>query len=419
MQKRVVITGIGAICGLGPDARTIWSTMLAGKPPRSKIGPNHFEIGEAALPYTRRDKTIVDTACISPLSNAELGNLAGIKAQRIDDYDRHQLFGLVAAIEAMRGIDVQSVCDPERFGISGGTGAGGLLEMHHAHMKLARDERLDMRSNLRLLPNLHVAYPANMFGLKGPGTSHCSACAAASHALIDAARIICCDEADMMLVVGSDVSVSPYGFGSFTSQQAVWIDSWPYRRDRKGFLMGEGGGALVLEEYEHAKNRGAQILAEVKGWGATTDGSGKTTEPDPSGGARSAMLALRMADLSPLELGAIKAHGTGTPIGDPAELKGIQQWAGADFGRIPITAPKSYSGHLLGAAGALEAVLCVQMLVEELIPPTYGLTQENLDPACMGFAHVMHEAEPLMDRAVLANSFGFGGTNASLIFTSE
>lgn len=415
-MRQVVITGVGAISGNGNNLPEIWSNLLQGEAHRSKI--THFPIDDPK--YARSCATakegLIDTVCGSPLTNEELFALTGI-SKGVQRYDRHQLFAIVAVKEAIA--DAQGFMSgyfPHRIAILGGTGDGGLMESCLAHEKLSEGGKLDPFSNLRQLPNIFIGHIANMFGIQGPGFVHVTACAASAHALQDAARLIKLGEADAAVVVGAEAAITPFGIASFVAQRALSKESRPYQKDRIGFLMGEGAGALILEDREQAIARGATILAEVAGYGATTDGNtgAQITDPDFSGGARAAKLALDMAGITAEELTYINTHGTGTPVGDTAELKGIEWWAGTWAHKVLISSTKSFSGHLLGAAGAYELALCVTMLRKGYVLPTCGLTSENVDPEFAGFNHVMHTI-PFVGRFLLSNSFGFGGANASVV----
>lgn len=413
-MKKVVITGIGAVSGNGTGVNEIWAALSNGVARRNKIVDVHFD--PTGHPAYASGKTPIEIVCGNPLTNEELANLADIT--RFDRYDRHQLFALLASKEAMGCLDgYDYTSEATRFGIAGGTGDGGLDEDYNSSLRLFEKKKLFPYTNLRELPNIFTGYIANTYGLQGPGFVHCTACAASAHALQDAVKTIHSDDADIMLVVGTEAAISPFGIGSFAAQRAIANESKPYQKSREGFLMGEGAAALVVESYEHAQARGAHILAEIAGYGATTDGvRGSTiTDPDASGGARSALAALRKAGLHPSDIEYINTHGTGTPIGDAMEIKGIVSWAKHHANDILISSTKSFSGHLLGAAGAYELVLCVLMMRYRMILPTYGLTPDTIDGELPWVQHIMGKPVPYKGGAVLSNSFGFGGTNASVI----
>jgi 3-oxoacyl-[acyl-carrier-protein] synthase II len=432
-MRTVVITAVSAISGNGNSIGQIYKNMLAGEAARISISQHPdiwpFSYDEEGTPgparhdapYTRRDKDRIDTVCGVPLANEGLFDLACLKdhspKDRADNYDRHQLLAHVAAGNLLRGVGgVEAICEPTRFGIVGGTGNGGLTETYPATLLIEKGKRLGLRSNLRELPNTFVGMIARTWGIKGPGDVGVTACAASSNGFINAVRMIKLGEADAALVVGAEAVINPFGAASFTVQSALANESKPYQKDRKGFLMGEGGAAVLIESLENAQRRGARVLAEVAGYGSTTDGNpdGALTDPDPSGGARSAMLALEMASIGPENVSYINTHGTGTPVGDKAELEGIRSWAGEWADRILISSTKSFSGHLLGAAGAFELALCIAMMSRYVLP-THGLTRENIDPELASFNHVMAPMTLAGGLHILSNSFGFGGANASIL----
>lgn len=412
-MRKVVITAIDAISGNGDTVNTIFNNMAAGKAHRNKI--DNFPIDQYPKSCKTRKEGLIHTVCASPLSNEKLAELLEVKADR---YDRHQLFAMLVAQRVMDLLgEAVFACMPERFGIFGGTGDGGLTETYGATLKLDKDEPVDVSCNLRQLPNIFTGLIAQRHGLRGPGGVDVSACAASTKAIIAAVQTIQLDQADAALVVGTEAVINPFGIATFARQQAISNESRPYQAGRTGFLMGEGAAALLLESEENARPRGAPILAEVAGYGSTTDGNpkGAITAPDPSGGARSAVFAMQRAGINAEDIAHINTHGTGTPEGDKAELEGIKMWAGQRATKIPISSTKSFSGHLLGAAGAFELMLCVMMLQKNTMLPTHGLTPENIDPELANFNHVIGEPKPMTGDFVLSNSFGFGGANASIV----
>ncbi|HWB34144.1 MAG TPA: beta-ketoacyl-[acyl-carrier-protein] synthase family protein [Candidatus Paceibacterota bacterium] len=435
-MRDVVITAIAGISGNGNSMREIYTNMLQGRVARAKIfdypriwagfpdtGTAHEATTDLLRPFMR-DEGLVETVCGSPLTNDALFGITALKEwsskEKAHSYDRHQLFAHVAAkllFDRVGGVEM--VCErAERFGIVGGTGNGGLTETYPATLLLEQGKKLGPRANIRELPNTFVGMIANRWGIKGPGDVGVTACAASSNGFINAVRMIRLDEADAVLVIGTEAVINPFGIASFVSQRALSNQSRPYQKDRSGFLMGEGAAAILVESRDNATYRGATVLAHVAGYGSTTDGNaeGAITSPDPTGGERSAKLALEMAGIGPEDLTYINTHGTGTPDGDKAELEGIRSWAGDFAKKILISSTKSFSGHLLGAAGAFELALCTMMLQEGYILPTYGLTPENVDPELADFNHVM-QTLPMFahTKYILSNSFGFGGANASVI----
>jgi len=405
---------MGGISGNGTTADEIWQSLKAGEAKRNTIVPElYFDPASNPKAYRTR-KEAITTVCGSSLTNDQLAERINESAKR---FDRHQLFAMIAAQEAISAAKVEGAYDPNRAGCVVGTGDGGLHEKAIAHERLAEGKALLPTSNLRELPNIFAGYLTQRHNLRGPNFVHCTACAASSHALQHAADLIRLDDADMVLTGGTDAAISKFGISSFCSQQALSNESLPYQVGRQGFVMGEGSVMIVLEELERAMKRGAPILAEVTGWASTADGvkEGLIAAPSAQGGARSAMLAMRKAGISLFDLSAIYTHGTGTLEGDPTEIEGILSWAGADAADIPVSATKAQTGHLLGAAGAIAIMIAVNSLRERLVLATHGLTRENFDAACAGVLHVMGEHLSRRLKNVLVNSFGFGGTNSSVV----
>lgn len=412
-MTKVVVTGIGAVCSHGMNIAEIWDSIIHDG---NRIAPINSDTHFDSSKYKQtRDKVVAAVG----RTDDQLREHIDPENRKLKRLDRHQLFALIAAKNAHDSNLVTLVgVDKTRFGVSLGTGDGGLKTGFQSDMLLFEDKPLGPFANLGQLPNIFAGYVANAYGLKGPSTVHCTACAASAHAIRDGADQILLGRADLMLVGGAEAAITPFGIASFAGQKAMGSDSKPYQASRNGFIMGEGSAMLLLENEDHAKARGASIHAELAGYGATTDGNEENdiTAPDLDGGYRSAMLALKMAKLAPVDISYINTHGTGT-MADPIELSGIKHW-GEGFGtRIPLSSTKSYHGHLLGAAGALESVLSIMMIKNDTLIPTRGLTRENMDVSCAEFNHVL--AAPVQSKInhVLSNSFGFGGTNATLIFS--
>lgn len=417
-MQRVVITGMGAVCGNGSSVPEIWNNLCLGIAHRSPISA--FDVRENPAAYSTPDG-LITTVCASKLTNRELGEKIGLKGKRYERYDRHQLFAFVAAEEAMlhAGLTPGSYDSyRSRIGCAMGTGDGGLYETYTSTLRIREGKAIMPTANLRELPNLFAGYLAQKYGLQVPNHVHCTACAASAHAMQHAADLIKLGRADVVVTGGAEAVISPFGIGSFAAQNALANESRPYQKGRRGFLMGEGAAVLVFENYDHAYFRGATILAEVAGYGASADGDPQSDITDPGlyGGVRAAREALRMARCRPETIDYVNTHGTGTPKGDPVEINGLREIAGEYAESLAISSTKSFTGHLLGAAGALEAILSVQSILTGTVLPTYGLTPENLDPDCGGVAHVMSEPLRKKVETVLSNSFGFGGTNASMLF---
>ncbi len=415
MERRVVVTGYGAISGNGNTADEIWASLLAGEARRLPLsGEHYFSTEGVERAYSAGDR-LIDTVCGNPLSNKELAELA--QMGRAANYDRHQLLAFVAAEEAMNRAHLTDHNESSRFGIVCGTGDGGLGETHTSAQLLINGKGLGVRANLRQLPNTFVGYLAQKYRLRGPSHVHTTACAAGSHAIQHAADLIQLGRTDLMMTGGTEAVITPFGISSFAAQRAISNESLPYQAGRSGFVMAEGAGILILEELEHALARGADIYGELVGWGASSDGDPELAITDPGrGGIASALLALEMADLKPADIHYINTHGTATPAGDKNEIAGIREWASECALDIPLSSTKGATGHALGAGGALEAILCLKMMQYGLCLPTHGLTPENLDPECSGVRHIMGAPLKADIEVVLSNSFGFGGTNATLIF---
>jgi 3-oxoacyl-[acyl-carrier-protein] synthase II len=409
-RRRVVVTGLGCVSPLGPDVATTWAGAVAGRSGIAAIA------GFDATDHASRIAGEVS----DPI---DLGDVTPKEARRMDGFLR---FALAAGREALvdARLDLDAV-DRDRIGVFVGSGIGGLGTLSQNDRVLR--ERGPRRVSPFLIPmvigNIAPGYLALQHGLRGPNLCHVSACASGTHAIGEAVRTIQRGEADAMLAGGSEAPVTDLGVAGFASMKALSTRnddpagaSRPFDRDRDGFVIGEGAGVLMLEALEHARARGADVRAEVAGYGATADAASLTL-PDAGGlGAQRCMrLALADAGLEPAEIDYLNAHATSTPAGDPAEAKAIRAVFGEHAERLPVSATKSMMGHLLGAAGAVEAILCVRALETGRIPPTINL--ENPDPDC-ALDHVANKAREARVRTVVSNSFGFGGTNAAVILRS-
>lgn len=426
-MRRVVVTGMGIACGAGSNVEEYWNTLITCRAPRRSTR-EYFSMDGGTRPYSTPEGPI-ETVCGSPLPDQAMRDVLTSFAPKPDKqktpfgnpkrFDRHQLFAAVASIEAMRDARLLDHDESDRFGCVLGTGSGGLQETYDAAVQLHGNKRVGPDCNLRFLPNIFAGYLSQQFRLRGPNHVHTTACAAAAHAQMHAADLIRADRADIVLTGGAEAAITPTGIASFCAQRALSNQSRPYQIERKGFLMGEGAGMTVFEEYEHAIRRGATIYAEVAGWGATADGNPDAQITDPgTGGLRSMELALKMASINAHEISYINAHGTGTPGGDEFEIANIQALAGLFARYILLSSTKSQIGHLLGAAAAAESIATILMVRNSVVLPTVGLTPDNLDAKCAGVQHVMLSPQPAELKYALSNSFGFGGTNASLVFRS-
>ncbi|MHB1016365.1 MAG: beta-ketoacyl-ACP synthase II [Coriobacteriia bacterium] len=408
MDRRIVVTGLGAVSPVGIGAPAIWESIVAG---RSGVGPiTAFDVSA----YPTRFAAYVNDWDPTPWIEAK-------EARRMA---RFQQFAVASALMAVE--DSGLVIDEhnaERVGVIVGSGIGGLGTMED--QKDILDAKGPGRVSPFLVPMMIVDLAAGQIsirlGAKGINFAPVSACATGNHSIGEAGEIIRRGDADVILAGGFDCGVTPLGLAGFSSARSLSTRnddpqgaSRPFDADRDGFVMGEGGGVIVLEELEHARARGARIYGELAGYGASADAY-HLTAPDPSGdGARRAMLqALSKARIETSRIGYINAHGTSTGLGDAAETGAIKQVFGADA--PPVSSTKSMTGHLLGGAGALEAVICLLAMRDGVLPPTINYTTP--DPAC-DLDYVPNEAREARITALMSNSFGFGGHNATLLFTA-
>lgn len=407
--RRVVVTGLGALTGLGNDLDSNWDGLISG---RSGVSPiTAFEQDDRWA--TRIAGEIHDWDATDLIPKVEHKKM-----------DRVALIGLHAALQAANdsGFDFNSG-DPYRHGVVFGTGIGGIITIEHGHLRLLDKgpARLSPFTVPKLMGNASTGHISIALNLKGFNSSVATACASGGHALAEAFLTIQRGAADLMLTGGAEAAVSTLCIGSFSAMKALSVRnddptraSRPFDRDRDGFILAEGGAALVLEELGHARARGAEIYAEVLGSGITGDAH-HIAAPDPVGtGARVAMeFALADAGLAPESIDYINAHGTSTPLGDAAEVAAVKELFRDHATTLAISSTKSMTGHTLGAAGGLESVAVVKSLKHGVIPPTI-----NLDNPDEGFDldFVPHEARESDVRIALNNSFGFGGHNVSLVF---
>jgi len=409
MARRVVVTGLGVVSALGCEISELWDNICAGKSGVGRI--------------TRFDCSNFKVTFAGEIQQFDAGAALGLLDKDVKRLDRFVQFAMAAADKAIRqsGMDF-SVGDPYRYGVLVGSGIGGLSEIETQHAALF--DRGPTRVSPFMIPKLMVnAASGNIsvhWKLRGPNSAVATACASATNAIGDAFKLIQNDMADLMVTGGSEAAITPMGLSGFARMQALSTRndqpqsaSRPWDRDRDGFVMAEGSGVVVLEEYEHARSRGATILAEVLGYGMTADGT-HMTAPDPEGrgAARAMSAALRDARIDVGRIDYINAHGTSTPLGDKAETVAIKTVFAEHAKKLVVSSTKSHLGHLLGASGGVEFVICVQALQDQIAPPTINL--ENPDPDC-DLDYVPHEARRLPLSTILKNSFGFGGHNACLV----
>ena len=407
MTRRVVVTGISVVTALGRDTASFWDRLCAGQSGISAL--QRFDCAEFKVRFGGEVKDFDSTDLIAPRDAKKL--------------DRFVLFALYGAIKAAQqsGVDFTQG-DPYRHGVLTGTGIGGLHEIEEQHCILF--DRGPNRVSPFMIPKLMVnAASGNIsvhFGLKGPNSAVATACASASNAIGDAFRWIQYGKADVVVTGGSEAAITPMGLSGFARMAALSTRnddpqraSRPFDKDRDGFVMAEGAGMCILEELEHARRRGANILAEVLGYGMSADGN-HMTSPDPEGrgAARAMQNAMQDAGLNTTDIDYINAHGTSTPQGDKAETFAVKSVFGAEARRIPVSSTKSQLGHLLGASGGVEFVISALALQNQIAPPTINL--DDPDPEC-DLDYIPHHARPLKIERVMSNSFGFGGHNACLI----
>ncbi len=418
-MRRVVVTGIGIVSPLGCGTEANWDRLIAG---RSGIRPiDTFDVSD--LP--------AKIAGIVPAGSKADGNFdpdEWLEPKEQRKIDRFILLGMAAAQEAVENSGWQPGDDEGqwRTGVMIGSGIGGLTTIADAAVNLA--ERGPRRISPFFIPsaliNLISGQVSIKFGFNGPNHSVVTACATGAHAIGDAARLIALDDADVMVAGGAEAAICRLGVAGFAAARALSTvynetpeaASRPWDEGRDGFVMGEGAGVVVLEEYEHAKRRGATIYAEVVGYGLSGDAHHITAPADDGdGGFRAMTAALKRAGMTPDDIDYINAHGTSTPLGDAIEFGAVTRLFGNVAANVSMSSTKSAIGHLLGAAGAVEAIYSILAIRNQTVPPTLNL--DNPSPGIDGIDLVPNEAKQRPVRSVLSNSFGFGGTNASLIFT--
>jgi 3-oxoacyl-[acyl-carrier-protein] synthase II len=407
MNRRVVVTGLGIVSSLGHKVEEVWQRILRG------------DSGIHAL-------TLFDTERFKVKFGGEIVGWAPaedyLSAKENKRIDRFTQFALVAGIDAVRqsGIDFSKE-DAFNCGVIIGSGIGGLHEIEEQLARLIHKgpDRVSAFLVPKMMVNAASGYLSIVYGLRGPNTAVATACASAANAMGDAFRTIQRGDADIMITGGTEAAITPMSIAGFQNMRALSERndapekaSRPFDKDRDGFVLSEGAGILVFEEFEHARRRGAKILAEVLGYGASADG-GHITQPDENGtGAAKAMQrALSDAQLNPSDIGYINAHGTSTPLGDLAETRAIKRVFGEQAKKTSISSTKSQIGHLLGASGGVELIFSILALRDSMIPPTINL--DSPDPEC-DLDYTPKQPRERRVQAAISNSFGFGGHNACL-----
>ena len=408
-ERRVVITGIGVVSPVGNDLPSFWESLKAGRSGIGRIGVFDTEkfdckiAGEVrgydATPYYKTPKDVRRTDRYTQLA-------MGAAKMSLDD----------------SGLDLAST-DLDRTGVMIGSGVGGLatMETQVGQMLTKGPDRTSPFMIPMMISNMASGFISMEHGLRGPNMAIVTACATANHCMGEAWRIIKFGDADVMLTGGSEACIVPVGIAGFAAMRALSVRndeperaSRPFDKDRDGFVMGEGAGVIILEEYEHAKKRGAKIYCEVSGYGLTADAYHMSApSPDGEGAARCMAMAMKHAGVNPEEVDYINAHGTSTPVGDVCETKAVKRAFGEHAKNgLAVSSTKSMTGHLLGAAGAVEMAACVMAMRDGILPPTINL--ENPDPEC-DLDYVPNKAREKKVKIAISNSFGFGGHNSSLL----
>jgi 3-oxoacyl-[acyl-carrier-protein] synthase II len=405
--RRVVITGLGALTPLGNDAPSFWDGLVHGRSGIRRI--------------TRFDPSEFESQVAGEVRDFDPRKFLDHKDVRRTD--RFTQYAIAAATEAIADAKLDLTHDSERIGAAVATGVGGLetLVEQVMVMRTKGPNRLSPFLVPMLMANAASAQVSMQFGVRGPSITHVSACASSAHALGESAAIIERDQADVMITGGSEACVLPIAIGSFCTMHAMSRRnddpdgaSRPFDKDRDGFVLGEGAGVLIMEERERARARGAKIYGELIGYGATADAYHITApSPEGEGNARAMKMAIARAGIKPTDVQYINAHGTSTPYNDREETRAIKNVFGDHAYTLLVSSTKSMTGHLLGAAGAVEAIACLLAIRDGCIPPT--INQDTPDPDC-DLDYVPNQARAVRLRVALSNSMGFGGHNASLIF---
>jgi 3-oxoacyl-[acyl-carrier-protein] synthase II len=406
-RRRVVVTGLGTVCPVGNSVKEAWSNIQAGKSGVTRI--------------TRFDASPFASQIAGEVKGFDIGTVLTPKEARRVDLFIH--YGIAAAAEAIKDAGLEAhPKDAERVGLNVGSGIGGLtlIEETHKAMLEGGPRKISPFFIPGAIINMISGNLSIMYGFKGPCLSMVTACTTANHCIGDSGRLIEYGDADVMVAGGSESTVCALGIGGFAAARALSTRnddpataSRPWDTDRDGFVLGEGAGVVVLEELEHAKARGARIYCELVGYGVSADAHHITApSEDGAGAARGMMNAMRNAGINPNEVDYINAHGTSTPLGDLAETIAVKRCFGDHAKKLAISSTKSSTGHLLGAAGGVEAVFTIMAMIDQVAPPTINMFNE--DPQC-DLDYVPNTARGMKINVSLSNSFGFGGTNGTLV----
>jgi len=407
--RRVVVTGIGLICGVGNNTEEVWQALLAGKSGVERI--TSFDVSQFACQIAAEVKNF------DPLQFVE--------KKEARKMARFIHLAIAAADEALQSANykVEDEMMAERTGVDIGSGIGGfdIIEREHSNLLNGGPRKISPFFIPSAIVNLAAGQVSMRHNAKGPNEATCTACTTSAHSIGDAARIIMYGDADVMIAGGSEAAITPMGVGGFAAMRALSTRnddphhaSRPWDKERDGFVIGEGAGILILEELEHARRRGAKILAEVVGYGMSADAY-HITQPaeNGDGGFRVMRNALCDAGLEPEQVGYVNAHGTSTPLGDEIEATAIKRAFGDQAYKMAVSSTKSMTGHLLGGAGGLEAGITVLALQDQIVPPTMNL--EHPGEGC-DLDFVPNKARKVSMEYAMSNSFGFGGTNGCLVF---
>jgi len=407
-RRRVVITGLGAVTPLGNDAETSWKNLVAGRSGAADI--TQFDTSDFAVHFACEVKGFDPTEFIDRK-----------QARRMDRF-AHLVVAAARQAESDAGLSIEA--EPDRIGAAIATGIGGLKAFQDCHSELLKrgPDRVNPFSIPEIIPNMGAAWVSMQLGTKGPLSSQCTACAASNMAIGDGLDAIRLGRADVMLCGGTEAPITEVGIAGFSAMRALSRRndapekaSRPFDTGRDGFVMGEAGAVVVLEELERARARGAKIYAELLGYGVSSDAQ-HITEPDPSGEnpARAMTMAMGDAGVDPGEVDYINAHGTSTPLGDAAETRVIKLALGEEKARkTPVSSTKGATGHCLGASGAVEAMFSILAIERGVLPPT--INYEDPDPEC-DLDYIPNESREADVRTAVSNSFGFGGHNATVVF---
>jgi 3-oxoacyl-[acyl-carrier-protein] synthase II len=404
-----VVTGLGIISPVGNQIEEAWAAILAGKSGIRLI--QSFDTSD----FTTKFAGIITNFDVNEYMPPK-------EARKCDPFVQ---YGVAAAVQAVRdaGLDTYTDLDKDRVGVSIGSGIGGIgtIENNHRLLMQSGPRKISPFFIPASIVNMASGHVSIMYGFRGPNLAAATACTTGTHSIGIAVRCIAYGDADVMVVGGAEAACTPLGLGGFAALRALSTRndapeqaSRPWDKDRDGFILGDGSGVLIIEEYEHAKKRGARIIAELLGFGMSGDAFHITRPSEGGHGAAAAMKnAMKDAHIQPSDVDYINAHGTSTPAGDLEEVYALKLALGEEANRVAVSSTKSMTGHLLGAAGAIEAIFSVLALRDQIAPPTINL--ENPDEGC-DLDFIPNEARKMKMRVAMSNSFGFGGTNGTLVF---